>query len=320
MLDLRRTSSFSWCRRVLALVLLFLALEAAASSSPSSDSASTYHSSVSEVRLVLFATDEQNHPVENLKQEDFAVVDNELVIRNFRGFYRSKEYKLDVIILLDASESNLPQFRKQVTEVKQLIAKWPWAAEDRVSLISFAGMGTDIICTENCRAPLPSADGIASHFRGGATPLYDAVFLAANTLALRHQPDVWPVIILFSDGKENVSLRSLNGALEAVLASGAQIYSIDTGDSRQQSPATSVLQRLADDSGGRHLSLSDGSPALLRNILDDLHAARVVIYPLPHSLNDFHSVRILPTRNLKLHFRCRSGYFQRPYGPAKGEF
>ena len=46
----------------------------------------TYHHSVSEVRLVFFATDERNHSVNDLQKNDFAVVDDEAIIRDFRSF------------------------------------------------------------------------------------------------------------------------------------------------------------------------------------------------------------------------------------------
>jgi hypothetical protein len=42
-----------------------------------------------------------------------------------------------------------------------------------------------------------------------------------------------------------------------------------------------------------------------------LHSARVVTYVLPESGPDFHSIRILPTHNLNLQFRCRTGYYHR---------
>jgi len=65
----------------------------------------TYHSTASEVRLVFFATDEHNHNVQDLYKDDFAVVDDENVIREFRSFTPSASIKLDVIVLIDSSDS-----------------------------------------------------------------------------------------------------------------------------------------------------------------------------------------------------------------------
>jgi hypothetical protein len=57
-----------------------------------------YRSTASEVRITFFATDEANHPINNLSKDDFAVVDGDLIVRNFRSLARSQETTLDVVI------------------------------------------------------------------------------------------------------------------------------------------------------------------------------------------------------------------------------
>jgi VWFA-related protein len=268
----------------------------------------TYHSTVSEVRLVLFATDEHNHLVEGLTQDDFAVVDDEMVIRDFRSFTRSDLIKLDVIVLIDSSESVLPHFQQEITDALQLISQWPWGPGDDVSVLSFSDAEARLICAGNCRNSF-TADRIGSLPRGGPTPLFDAVESAANLLLQRRQPDAWPVIILFSDGEDTISKTSFRGALEKVLASEVQIYAIDVGKPARPSNGTATLQRIAEDSGGRCVPISEGAAGIFRDVIDDLHSARVITYVPPESDSDFHSVRILPTHNLKLQFRCRRGYY-----------
>lgn len=273
----------------------------------------TYHSSVSEVRLVFFATDEHNHPVDGLQKGDFAVVDDERVIRNFRSFTRSAPIKLNVIVLIDSSESVLPHFKREITEVLQLISGAPWNEEDNVSVLSFSGTEAHLICTGNCRSSF-TADRVASLPTGGATPLFDAVEMATNFLIQRRQPDVWPLIILFSDGEDTISKASFHEASEKILASGAQIYAIDVSGPGQPSNGTATLQRIADDSGGRRVQIGEGATRIFNDVIDDLHSVYVVTYALPESRSDFHSIRILPTHNLNLQFRCRSGYYQHPGG------
>jgi len=70
----------------------------------------TYHTSTSEVRVTFFATDENNRLVDQIHDDDFAVVDGDRVIRDFRSLTRSNETKLDVVLLVDASESVAPRF------------------------------------------------------------------------------------------------------------------------------------------------------------------------------------------------------------------
>jgi VWFA-related protein len=269
----------------------------------------TFHSSVSEVRLVFFATDDRNHPVDALQRDDFAVVDNENVIRAFRSFTRSNAIKLDVVLLVDASESVQAHFAPEIAAVQQMISQWPWSPEDNVSVLSFSGTEPHFVCSGNCRSSL-AIDKLASVSRGGTTPLFDAVEMATYFLIQRRQPDLWPVIILFSDGGDTISKTSFNEVLEKILASEEQIYVIDVGGSSDE---TATLQRFADESGGRYFPFRQGGVEILRAVIDDLHSARMVTYVPPESQTEFHSVRILPTHNLKLNFRCRQGY-RRPSG------
>ncbi len=278
----------------------------------------TYRSTVSEVRLVFFATDEHNRHVETLQGDDFAVVDNGWVIRNFRSFAPFRLIKLDVTLLIDCSESVLPRFHQEITDVLTLISHWPWEPGDRVSVLSFGGMEVSALCTGNCQSWF-TADQVTSVHNGGATPLFDAVMTAAKSLAQRRQPDVWSVIILFSDGNDTISKASYHAAMKKIMASEAQIYTVDLADSKRPSDGTAILQDMANASGGRFLSLGDGPVRILNDVMDDLHSGLLVTYALPEPSSDFHSVRILPTHNLKLTFRCRRGYYYRRSGSVDQE-
>lgn len=273
----------------------------------------TYRSSTSEVRLVFFATDEQNRHVSALQRDDFAVVDNGWVIRNFRSFAPSRPTKLDVIVLIDSSESVLSRFHVEIKDALTLISQWPWQPGDNVSVLSFSGMDVHSICAGGCRSQF-AADRVATLLTGGATPLFDAVVVATNFLSERRQPDVWPVIILFSDGNDTVSKASFGEALKKILASEEQIYTVDLAESGRSSHGNAILQKMADESGGRCLPLSRGPVAILNDVMEDLHSGHVVTYALPESGSEFHSIRIFPTHNLNLQFRSRHGYFQHRMG------
>ena len=275
-----------------------------------SEKLTTYHSDVSEVRLVFFATDEHHHAVPDLQKTDFAVVDDERVIRDFRSFTRPAAIKLDVIVLFDSSDSVLPHFKQEITEVLQLVSRWPWGAEDNVSVLSFSGTEAHPVCSGDCRSSF-TAERVASLPTGGSTPLFDALDTAASLLSKRRQPDVWPVIALFSDGDDTISKASFKRAMEKMLASEAQVYTIDVGNPGQPSNGAAMLQEIADESGGRYVRIREGAARIFTDVIDDLHSARVVTYLLPESGSDFHSTRILPTHNLNWQFRCRRGYYYR---------
>lgn len=268
----------------------------------------TYRRVVSEVRLVFSATDDNNQNVRELGKDDFAVVDDEQVIREFRSLTRSLSRNLDVILLIDSSESVLSHFQEENADAAKMISYSDWNPGDRVSVLTFGGTETRVICGEDCSDAF-TADRTVP--QGGATPLLDAVEVATTLLEKRKQADVWPVIILFSDGDDTISKATFTQLRETILNGDTRIYTVDVSDSRQPSNGAATLQRLADESGGRYFLLSEGPSRIFHDVLDDLHSARLVIYRLPSSETDFHSIRILPTHNLKLHFRCRQGYYYR---------
>ena len=291
---------------VLASFLLSSALSLGGSAAPDP----TYRSTVEEVRLTFVVTDEHNRTFAALKARDFAVIDDELVIRNFRSFTRLDESKLDITVLVDSSESVVSRFRQEIGDVLRLISESKSIAEDSVSVLSFGGTRSTIICAANCRQFSP-AEQLFALSPQGATPLFDAVVFAAKQVSERRDPLVRPVIILFSDGADTVSRNSAAAAVQAAIESNAQIYAVDLNKPGFLSKGSSTLQGMADATGGRYFTIGEGAVKLLGDLLEDLHAAYVVTYQLPSRDIGFHPVRILPTRNLNLRFRCRHGYYQR---------
>jgi VWFA-related protein len=289
------------------MLLGFLALSSPLSPGESAEPTSvTYHSTVSEVCLTFFAT-ERSQSIAQLKQDDFAVVDNGLVVRDFRSFSHAGVTQLEILLLVDRSESVLPRFKQEITNVLQLVSQTPSLADDRVSVVAFGGGEPRIVCASNCRSA-PSEQELSAATADGQTPLFDAVLLAADFLAKHHDPAARPVLILFSDGEDNISRTSASDAVAATLASEAQIYAVDVGNAQSFSHGTMTLQYMAAATGGRYFTMGEGAGKVLSAVLEDLQAGYIVTYRLPNRTAGFHWVRILPTRNPNLQFRCRHGY------------
>ncbi len=269
----------------------------------------TYHSTISEVRVVFFATDKNNRPIQELQADDFVVLDDEKVVRDFLTFTRAGLIDLDVVVLMDFSESVLPHLQEEITDVLQLISLWPWHAGDRLSVLSFNGLETRLVCTGNCRTSLNQGQ-LASLPRGGLTPLFDALEMAADLIIQRGQPETWPVIILFSDGNDTISKASLSTVWKKLLMSGAQVYSIEVGTRGQPGSGRGLLQGLAEGFGGRFVPTGEGAVTIVNDVIDDLHSARMVTYAPLLSASDFHSILILPTHGQKWKFRSRRGYYR----------
>jgi VWFA-related protein len=310
-----------WHTRSVLLALFALTYVAAADDTNRSSGLPTYRSTVSEVRVTFFATDENNHPLATLTKSDFAVVDNELVVRNFRSFTHSDETSLDVVALVDLSESVAPRFRVAMNDVLQLVAREQSIPDDNISVLSFGGTsgGTfggirpAILCSSGCRAS-DSVSRLLAVKSSGTTPLFDALIFGADFISHHRRAGVRPVLILFSDGNDTISLHSPREALQAVLAGGALIYSVDMGTSENQTSGSTFLRQVSEATGGRCFSLRDGAAAVLNAVLEDLRASYVVAYDLPSHQAGFHALRLLPTHNLNLKFHSRNGYDYEPSG------
>lgn len=278
----------------------------------------TYRSTVSEIRVTFFATDANHRPIAALAKSDFAVVDNERIVRNFRSFTRSDENALDVVALVDLSESVAPRFRMAIDNVLQLVAREQSIPADNIAVLSFGGTpGTQpaILCSDGCRAS-DSITRLLAVKSNGTTPLFDALVFGSNFVTQHARAGTRTVLILFSDGNDTSSLHSSHDAFQAVLASGAVAYCIDMGQFPDASSGSRSLRQISDATGGRYFSLGsspqDSAATVLTAVLEDLRAAYVVTYDPPSRQAGFHSLRLLPTHNLNFTFRSRNGYYYEP--------
>ena len=292
----------------LLFVCLLSSLETGKGAVPPSNDL-VYRSVVSEVRLIFFATDEQKRPVEDLKSSDFAVVDNDVVVREFRSFTKTEAMRLNAVVLVDMSESMALEFRREIANAVSVATRTRWRQDDRLSIVTFGGTSTAVACDGTCDAW--TSDQLSGLHPQGLTPLFDAIWFGARRLPKRHAPDELPVLVLFSDGEDTVSRNSFRDALEAAVERDAEVYSVHTARPSQRADGVRGLQILAAATGGEYFEANDGAGKIMSAILEDLHGAYVVTYPLPAREVGFHAVQILPTHNLNLNFRCRSGYYYR---------
>ncbi len=265
-----------------------------------------YRTGTSEVRITFFATDGKNHRVEAIERNDFAVVDGDMVIRDFRSLARANETKLDIVVLVDASESVAPHFRVITEQVLRLISHTPNG--DDLSIITFAGLKPAVLCAEDCRSSA-TEQKIRPIQPAGSTPLFDSLAFTARFMAGRQTPGVRQVLILLSDGNDTISATSGRQALDALTRTGALLYTINPNKSARDLKASATLEEMAEATGGRSFSAEDHTADVLEAALADLRASYVVTYPLPSRAAGFHSLRILPKHNLNLRFHCRRGYF-----------
>ncbi len=318
-----------WHARPALLFLALLICDAGARGPHDAAESCTYRATVSEVRVNFFATDERQHPVTTLTNSDFAVVDSERVVRDFHSFTRTDETLLDIVVLVDASQSVAPRFQFAMNDVEQLVEHEQPIPDDNISVLSFGGtspassqekrgaapnLQPAILCSSGCRTS-QSVSKLLAVTSSGTTPLFDALIFGTDFISQHRRPGGRPVLILFSDGIDTISVHSSLDAIRAATDGGILIYSVDTGSPRNPRVGGAFLRQISEATGGRYFSMAsrqDNSASLLSVVLEDLHASYVVTYDLPSHQAGFHALRLLPTRNLNLTFHSRNGYYYDP--------
>lgn len=268
----------------------------------------TYRTTVDEVRLTFFSADGTGRYSRDLKASDFVVVDNDFVVRNFRSFTRLDATKIEAFVLIDASESVARQFRGEVNDLLQLINAADWIDVDKVSMLVFGGRQEKILCAGDCRTNRAWLQRLGTA-NGVATPLFDALVFAADRAAQHRGLATERAFIVFSDGEDTISGHSVIDAIDAAVMADAQVYTVDVNASGGRSQGGDVLHEMAAATGGRYYPLDHGAAELLATLSEYLRASYMVTYRPPSRASGFHAVRILPSHNLNLQFRCRYGYY-----------
>lgn len=258
--------------------------------------------------MTFSATDQKNQVVYTVQPSDFAIIDQDRVIHDFRSFVRSEYTRLNVAVLVDASDSIKPRFQQELANVVQLIEQANGVPEDSLSVISVRGLTPTTLCHGNCRT-LDMGAQFPVAAKGGQTPLYDSIVLASRALAQASDIHTRRILVLFSDGADTISLRSLDDAINSALEGDVAIYCVDVSAAPHARQGSAVLRALAANSGGRYFTAEAGTDNVRNAILEDLHATYTVAYKLPTPAEGFHQLRILATHDLGLQFHCRRGYY-----------
>jgi VWFA-related protein len=268
----------------------------------------TLRSSTNEVRLAFAVSDRQGKAVKTLRPSDIAVADNGSIIRHFSSFRPASESPLDLVILLDASDSVASQIPSEIAEVKTFIANSSLGERDRVSILAFGGTHPQLICARNCDTQYAQAKLNALR-AVGATPLYDALFQATELLKQSRDSEARPAMILFSDGLDTISMHSATDVVQAAQDLQSAIYSVNSRSVKSgPDKGDAVLDYLSASTGGLSFGPGQNLRQLLLAVVEDLHSGYVLTYDLPDQSAGQHSVRILPTSDPRLQFRSRRAY------------
>ena len=290
---------------------------------------------------VLFTVlNRRNRLVTDLDKESFKLFDDG-VPQNIRYFSRQTDLPLRIGMLLDTSNSIRDRIKFEQDAAVGFIYGVLRRNKDQGFLMTFDDQPYVVQDYTDDAGKL--RDQIMKMRAGGGTAIYDAIYNACRD-QLSHPPRpaedrpdvVRRVMILISDGDDNLSVRSRSEAIEMAQRTSVVIYAISTStqwittsDNDCQKTASckyhltegdKILQALADETGGRaffpyHVDDLDQS---FQDIGDELRAQYSIAYNPSNYASDgkYHKIKIEIADRKGLQVRARRGYYARRQTPA----
>ena len=262
------------------------------SESPASGASFLIHKRVDEVRVVFSVTDKHGRPMAGLRAEDIVVEDNGRIILDLASFCEGSGMPLRLTFLVDTSSSMAGSFRRASAAVQRWQSRLSDSGMTATDWTSFASNKT-----------LSGAALLGNRRPEGATAMLDALGAEILRSISVHEPRERRVILLLSDGEDNLSSESLLGVIAEAQRSNTAIYTVAAHSARLQFPGDRVLRNLSEATGGRYFLLSDysDSDSVLVQMQSDLRGAYALSFCLPAT------ARIEGPHVLVLHVHHRRG-------------
>ncbi len=287
------------------------------------------------VDVLLTVLDRRNKLVPSLEKQDFKVLDDN-VAQDIRYFSRQSDLPLRIGMLLDTSNSIRDRIKFEQDAANNFLFSVLRRGKDEAFVMTFDDEPQVVQAFTPDTGKL--RDQILRTRAGGGTAVYDAIYQAC-VQELSHpprppgdQPDVVRrVMILISDGEDNLSTHTRSEAIEMAQRSSVVIYTISTSTqwvtlddpSKERTgnrkyhltDGDKILQALAEETGGRsfypyHVDDLDQS---FQDIGDELRNQYSIAYnPSTHAFDGrYHKIKIEVPEHKGYQVRARKGYFAR---------
>jgi VWFA-related protein len=216
------------------------------------DSGFKISATVNEVNLIFTVTDRHGNFIPNLKQSDFALLDDQKAPARITSFTQQTNLPLRVGIVIDASTSIRQRFQFEQQAATEFLLQALKSRSDRAFVMGFDSTPSVTQDWTNNIDGLQS--GVNKLRPGGGTALFDAVYTACRDKLLdvsRGQEPVRRAMVLVSDGNDNQSRAYMDDAVKMCQRAETIIYAISTNWTPSRGRGDEVLQRMSEATGGR---------------------------------------------------------------------
>jgi Ca-activated chloride channel homolog len=303
---------------------------------PAQKSQTTIPVTVNLVDVLFTVLDRRNKLESGLEEKDFKIFDDD-VPQDIRYFSKQSDLPLRIGMLMDTSNSIRDRLKFEQDAANNFLFSVLRRNRDEAFVMTFDDEPQLIQAFTGDTGLL--RDHILRTRAGGGTAVYDAIFEACLN-QLSHpprppgdQPDVVRrVMILISDGEDNLSTHTRAEAIEMAQRYSVVIYTISTSTqwvtlddpSKEKTgnrkyhltEGDKILQDLANETGGRafypyHVDDLDQS---FQDIGEELRNQYSIAYnPTNHAVDSrYHKIRIEIPEHKGYQVRARRGYYARP--------
>jgi VWFA-related protein len=287
---------------------------AAASSDTSADGEiPTIRASVREVNVIFSATDKKGHYKKDLTAKDLTVTDDGKPPAAVRSFSSETDLPIRAGLVLDVSGSITDRFTFEQDSAIKFFGQTLRANKDQAFVLAFDSVPT--LTQDFTDNPELLASGVKKLSPGGGSAVYDAMYVAATKKlqTVSANGPIRRIIVLISDGEDNQSSVTIPQLIEAARRAEVTIYAVSTNTSGIKTRGDKVLQKLADETGGRVFfpEKVDDVVKAFNTIQDELRSQYALSYkPADFDNNgQYRRIEIRPTNDKNIVIRARKGYF-----------
>lgn len=220
---------------------------------------------VKEVQIPFSVFDKKGNMVLDLQKEDFQILEDG-VQQEVRYFSGPTNLPLRFGLLLDTSSSARQRLKFEKEAAMQLgyyvLTDNNLPTKDHLGFIMRFDRTPEVLqdFTASADELTTALDGLEA---GGGTALLDAVIEACQKrLMLSPGPGIpRRVLVIFSDGEDNLSKHSLEQTVEVALKTEVRIFVVSSNGYGQKAPGEETLKRLVEETGGRLYSPLEDLPS-----------------------------------------------------------
>jgi Ca-activated chloride channel homolog len=268
---------------------------------------------VNEVNLIFTVTDKHGSFIPNLKQSDFALLDDQKAPSKISSFTQQTNLPLRVGILIDASTSIRTRFQFEQQAATEFLLQVVKSKKDRAFVMGFDSTPE---VTQDWTNNLDALETGVNKLRpAGGTALFDAVYVGCRDKLLdisRGQEPVRRAMVLVSDGNDNQSRAYIDDAIKMCQRAETIVYSISTNWTPSRGKGDDVLTKISDATGGRAFfppSINDIT-AGFTSIEEELRSQYALTYtPADFKADGAFRTIYLFANDRRYNVRARKGYF-----------